>query len=617
MTKRHHWLLPVWLLIIGLSACNQATPDPLLATNTRRPPSTEVASASQTPTHTPTLTPFPTHTATMTPTPTFTPTPTATAPPLTISGEPLSGQLREPVPQNGAPCGVVDRLDFPLGPPDGAGFSGGGDFGVYRSRYEKYHAGEDWWAGSRGASFGKPVYSIGHGLVTYAEPEGWNRDKGVIIVQHVFSDGSTVLSFYGHLDPPSFLVEAGNCVSRGEHIADIGRPRGSPHLHFEIRTQSPYATLTGYWPDDPTAQGWLAPSPFIWNQRIASSPGVVWTRPFIDDGTRGLGQMDAETFVVLEEGQLVGLQVTSGQVRWRYEAEGNIVSAVMDARNQVIYVADRAGHVQALRWSGEGNAAASLSPLWQTELNAYGTPNLMPLPAGGVAVAVREQLFGITADGLVAWSHDSVGLMSGWVEAGSHLFLAATGGDSSLWQVDEQGAQAWDMPDSGYPVAAAGDQVWLVGQNGLYRLEPTSRTATLQLAWPRGLMSLGDAVALPDGGLLVAHADAADRRLIAFHADGTIRWERSYFGQLNGPMQLMVQGDAVYVLAQNNSDNTSQLSVYALDLGQAELTHLFTGGTRSALTTDTWAWVLDEVLVLNIGGGNMLALDARQVGEGE
>lgn len=614
MTKQHPWLLPVLLLVIGLSACNQATSDALLVTVINRPPATEVASASRTPTHTPTLTPSPTNTATATPRPTVTPTPTATAPPLTILGEPPFSQSSEPVPQNGAPCGVVDRLDFPLGPPDGAGFSGGGDFGVYRSRYGKYHAGEDWWAGSRGASFGKPVYSIGHGLVTYAEPEGWNRDKGVIIVQHVFNDGSSVLSFYGHLDPPSFLVEAGDCVGRGEHIADIGRPRGSPHLHFEIRTQSPYATLTGYWPDDPTEQGWLAPSPFIWNQRIASSPGVVWTRPFVDDGTRSLGQLDAETFVLLEAGQLVGLNRANGQVNWRYEAEGNIASAAMDTQNPVIYGADRAGHVTAWRWQDEGNAAA-LSPLWEIELNAFGTPILMPLTGGGMAVAVREQLFAITTEGTVAWSHDSVGLVSRWVEAGSHLFLASTGGDSPLWQVDEHGVQAWGVPESGYMVAAAGDQLWWVGQNGLYRLEPTSRTSTLQLALPRGLMSLGDAVALPDGGLLLAHADAADRRLIALNADGTVRWERSYFGQLNGPVQLRVQGDGVYLLAQNNGDNTSQISLYAIDLAQAELTHLFTGGTRSPLITDTWMWALDDALLLNIGGGNMLAFDARQIGE--
>jgi murein DD-endopeptidase MepM/ murein hydrolase activator NlpD len=100
----------------------------------------------------------------------------------------------------------VDVLDFPLDPPNGADASGGSDFGVFRSRYGKFHSGEDWWGVRGRQSFGEPVYAIGHGLVTYAEPEGWNRDKGVIIVRHIFDDGREVLSFYGHLDPPSVLL---------------------------------------------------------------------------------------------------------------------------------------------------------------------------------------------------------------------------------------------------------------------------------------------------------------------------------------------------------------------------------------------------------------------------
>ncbi|HZY45078.1 MAG TPA: M23 family metallopeptidase, partial [Anaerolineae bacterium] len=61
----------------------------------------------------------------------------------------------------------------------------------------------------------------------------------VVIVRHVFNDGRTILSFYGHLDPPSVVLNVGDCVERGQQVGEIGKPRGRPHLHFEIRHHLP------------------------------------------------------------------------------------------------------------------------------------------------------------------------------------------------------------------------------------------------------------------------------------------------------------------------------------------------------------------------------------------
>jgi murein DD-endopeptidase MepM/ murein hydrolase activator NlpD len=204
-----------------------------------------------------------------------------------------------PVPQNGAPCGLVDTLDFPLNPPDGEDAVGGGDFGNFRRRYDKYHTGEDWGFGS--SNFGSPVYSIGHGRVTYAQPLGWGVDQGVVIVEHTFRNGSTLLSFYGHLDPPSIILKAGDCVQRGDQVGEIGRPRTRPHLHFEIRSHMPDTPGPGYWPVDPTRAGWLPPSATISNYRLAISPGVRWTRPNISWSAKGIGVLNDDVFVAVED----------------------------------------------------------------------------------------------------------------------------------------------------------------------------------------------------------------------------------------------------------------------------------------------------------------------------
>lgn len=618
--------------LILLAACGQTgRTDPVrpesrtvLATVVGRLPTGVLPTAAALSSSTPPPTPAPSLTPTITPSPTPSPTPTQTAVPLTVSGDPRAGRLTAPVPQGNAPCGVVDVLDFPLNPPNGDNVAGGQDFGWFRNRYGKYHAGEDWWWGARGASFGKPVYSIGHGLVTYAEPEGWNRDKGVVIIQHTIMDGrsatgTVVLSFYGHLDPPSVVLRAGNCVARGDLVGQIGRPRSSPHLHFEIRTQAPYAPLSGYWPEDPTVAGWLPPSQFIWQQRIASSPGVLWVRPSIA-GSRVLGVVNGEILLTLEGSQLAGLDVASGEVHWRYADD--ITNGVLDARHPVVYLTrpgpNRTIQVEALNLpAAQREGVITLTPWWQVEFDSdYNTPLLLPLPGGGVVVWTQQQLVGIGPDGRRLWTQRAVGqpltgdLNQSSAVTADQLFLS-TSGDVALWQINDTDAHAWQAPVSSYPVVA-GDQVWLYNREGLYRLDMERATAVLHYPLPTGTISFGDVLALPDGGLLLAHADRFDRRLIAFHADGTLRWERSYAGYLAGSVRLQLLNDMVTVIAEDMIGTTGMLSVYALNMDSAHLTQLFAGGTRSPSPVDTWSFARDERLILHIGGGHMLALDIGQ-----
>jgi murein DD-endopeptidase MepM/ murein hydrolase activator NlpD len=537
----------------------------------------------------------------------------------------VAGDLREnrigpPVSNGNAPCGVVDLLDFPLAPPDGANASGGGDFGVFRGRYDKYHAGEDWWGVRGRQSFGEPVYSIGHGLVTYAEPEGWNRDKGVIIIQHTFTDGSSILSFYGHLDPPSVLLRPGICVARGQQIGQIGRPRSSPHLHFEIRSQAPYQTLTGYWPEDPTLVGWLPPSAFIWNQRNTSAPGVLWTlpdnQPYTLNDVQGVGQTDEETFLTIQSAQLVGIGLADGREHWRWDGEMDVAQAMIDPRFPIVYAAGRNGRIEALSLLRNGNettAAPTLQPLWELDLDLFGTPHLLPLTGGGLVYVVREQFFAISAEGTLLWQNDSMGELVSWTTAGEQLVVSTSGADGLFGTVDETGIQAWittgeDWPVIGSPITA-GSRLWHYNRDGLYRLDLETQTPDFHYPLPRGLPSLGDAVGLPDGGLLLAHADTAGRRLLAFDANGRLRWERSYEGIILGRVHLVALNGRVYLIAEDNGSSSRTITVYAVDLNNAALTLLFAGGSRSGNSADTWVMTAGNYLLLNIAGSNLLSLD--------
>ncbi len=600
------FILAVFFLIVGCKSTGSDAPTAVPQNNL------EAALTTTTAVPTATATPHPTNTPTATPSPTPTFTPTATAVPITVGGDPRETILREPERQDNAYCGIVDTLDFPLDPPDALNVSyGGRGFGQFRSRYDQYHAGEDWQLVRGRSNLGKPVYVIGHGRVTYAQPNGWGRDKGVIIVRHTFADGSTVLSFYGHLDPPSVTLHAGDCVVRGQQIAEIGQPRTPPHLHFEIRTHMPEEPGPGYWPTDPTEVGWLPPSQFVWQNRMAAMPGVVWTRPFTANGAQQIGLVNEDTLVILENDQLIGLDVADGRPRWRQPISDTITSAMVDAGQSLLYTGDRRGQVAAYRLlnSEEVPPVLTADPLWQVDVAMIGSPRLLLLPGGGLVVSVRQDLAAVAADGAVLWRAELESLPLDWLVTEDRIILTVNGREGPIYSLTASGLQEWPVAMNGRLVSV-GNQIWLYASDGLYRLDPAAMTAELLYQLPQSFLGLGSIIALPDGGALLAHRERDDRSLIVFDADGTVQWQRSYDQLAAAESHLLLHNDQPYLLLQTGSDITTQVHLYAIDRQNSVLTRIFTGGTREPLPGGNWVVSLnDELLLINVGGGSMAAVE--------
>jgi murein DD-endopeptidase MepM/ murein hydrolase activator NlpD len=621
-------------LLFLASCARDGTPAP------PRPPGQTPAALVPPATHTPAPTNSPTATPSPTATNTPTPTPTATAPPAAISGDPRSYAMRPPEAQPGAPCGVVDFFDFPVGPPHAVNVNRGGtDFNVYRERYSGFHAGEDW-SGPNGRSLGSPVYSIGHGRVIYAHPLGWGADQGVLIVQHVLPGGSTILSFYGHLDPPSVTMRGGECVARGDKVGEIGDPRGRPHLHFEIRNNRPGEPGPGYWGVDPTLAGWFPPSITIWGNRLAASPGYLWARPPVTNSpvtsSEVIGLLPGDVLVLLQQGRLTGMDAGDGSTRWTQPdpptptpepestpnptraalevAMAAPVSAVLDEVEPLLYAVDRRGRLDAYATEGEEPGFESL---WRVELEITGAPALYALPGGGVVAAGLRQIVALNASGHQLWSQlmdESTGTA---IRAGDYLFLPTGRSEPTLWSLDELGPTPWPGLPPGTPVGGEpGQPLWLYGREGIYRLDPEERSAELVMLLPRALYRLatdgnGNAVLLPDGGLLVAHHDAYDRRLLRFDAAGELRWERSYREASSGEARLALLDGQVY-LALVEEGPTTLVTLYSVDLETGSLLRLFAGGTRTGIAQNTWLLPgASGSLLLNIGGGHLVALDAQ------
>ena len=593
------WLI---IFILGLlAACSNTTqsPTPLAAVNT--PSATATLTLTAVPSHTPTPSNTPTPTNTATPTP----TPTATAVPLTVVGNPRSLQLAEPQPNGRAPCGFVDVFDFPIDPPHAANVSrGGGDFGVFRSRFDKFHAGEDWGAPSGQSNLGAPVYSIGHGLVTYAQPLGWGRDKGVVIIQHTFADGRTALSFYGHLDPEDFFLEPGSCVQRGQLVGLIGQPRGFPHLHFEVRTQAPYQTLTGYWPEDPTTQGWLWPSQEIWVARVRATPGVSWVRPFANPGSQPIGQISDTDFLILEAGQLLRLNLADGHTNPIEFAVENVDAALLHPTSNQLFIAEQ---------SSDSLIAYSLPNLiqqWQTTVPFNHTVRLLPLPDGNVLVATHSTLTAVSSKGETLWELPLERQLLDWQLTADALFVTIDGNNGRLWRITTD--EAIPIADLSGKLAATEQTLWLYARDSLHQIDITNEDYPSSLIYtlPTAPISRGDLVVLPDGGLLLAHADSADRRLIQFSSDGRIQWQRSYAGQIEGNATLHLVNGQPFLAASIGSGANGRLNIYALDPTQQSLTRLFEGGSRTPIGNEMWLTaVANNQLLVNVGGGPLALFD--------
>jgi outer membrane protein assembly factor BamB len=453
--------------------------------------------------------------------------------------------------------------------------------------------------------------------VTYAQPLGWGADQGVVIVRHVFSDGTNILSMYGHLDPPSVVLRPGDCVTRGEQIGQIGKPRSPAHLHFEIRTHMPTSPGPGYWSVDPTLAGWEPPSLYIWNKRIIGAPGVLWARPFTAQATRGLGIVDRDTFVAVEDNELAGINVLDGELRWRQPSTVNVIDAVIDADRSMIYAADYVGRIEAFRVpdvdSAETTALSesALVPLWKTKLDMVGFPTLMPLPGGGVVVSSRRKLFGVSQAGELLWEQNAVGRVFDWALTDDHLVVSMLAREGSLWAIDESGPVATATRSGCRPVTVD-DQVLLYASDGIYRLNPDTLSAELLYALPRGSPWLGDVVALPDGGLLVAHMDRFDRRLIALNAAGEVRWQRSVSDVVRGQQHLLVHDGRVFLISKDAMGSFSEVTVFSVDSRNAGLTRIFNAGSRNPLPGESWAFGIgDDRILIDTGGGGMAALDTR------
>ena len=406
-----------------------------------------------------------------------------------------------------AQCGLVDRLDFPI---DTTVFTRVQDYASASVRHQgRYHTGEDWYGG-RDASLGQVVRAMAAGRVTYAAPQGWGRDGGVVILEHAMPDDTVVYSVYGHITESDLVAFPTplTCVSAGDPIGVIADVRPAPHVHFEVKTNNPTLPGAGYAWEDPSATGWLRPSQFVRDWQTWLQPAHAWHyRLNTSAGPQPPPvPLDDNSLIFMDAGR-IGRLTPDGRNLWRVAPDQPVAALVPYADSALIVYAD--GTLQPVGRDG------ALGERWAVSF----TPDSAPMPLGGRLVfhLASNALAALDLDTRqIVWSLRDMPPVVRWHSAGN--LLALMGADGGLRVVSADGAlldtaqvragAAFATSADGGLLAYTSGGLWRVGDDGTW-------TPFLETAGPGGasaaLAFSGGTLYLFDGAVLSARTGAGEQ----------------------------------------------------------------------------------------------------------
>ncbi len=494
-------------------------------------------------------------------------------------------------PANQGTCDVVDALDYPI---DGL-VPGYDDFNLYRQRFGGNHTGVDigfdrWY---------DPVYAAARGRVTYADPEGWDTEKGVVILQHTFPDSSIIYTVYGHMEETDTIVfpQVGTCVERGTVIGTIGWPsRGRPHLHYEIRNFLPNDGGPGYVLDNPLDDGWYNPLDFTALWRARFNPAFLGYLTSDQPSTLPPVQLESGAFAAVS-GDLVSVMLLPNQIVWRIKADSPVIRLAALPGDSVA-IETQSGQVSILQ-SGRYLSIWNAPTLTQPFL-LLGDSMIFPTSDNGLAAYdtagnMRWQRLGAAGSLLYLGLNNS---QIGWaVQTGSDI----------IWRdIRPDGNIAAEIPLTAFSMAhPLPDGSWLaIGGNDLMHLK--NGAAQTLAALPAPVLQI---TTDPTGNIYLY---LNDDTLLSFDSAGTTRWQTNYDDSTTGDIpSLLAAGCALYTL-----DDNGLLHVFQSADGTPITTlQLYAGGRRTHSPAGRLLHIDDaQRLTVSTGFLTTITLDGAQLG---
>ena len=278
--------------------------------------------------------------------------------------------------------------------------------------------------------WGDPVAAAARGRVTAADPEGWDTEKGVVIVEHIFPDRSIAYSLYGHVEQTDAIIfpRVGTCVERGQIIGSIGWPsRGRPHLHYEIRNFLPDDGGPGYVSQNPLLSGWYHPLDFtqLWRARLG--PGYLASAAFLTAPNLPSVALDNGTFGLANDNTLQGV-TGAGAVLWRVQTDG-VITGMAALPGGRLAAHTTSGQVVVMQ-NGRYLALWQVRDVLDEPFLALGEALIFPQVGGGLAA--------FDASGGALWTLPPTGSASrltGLYSSGDQIALGVRDDAQIVWRL--------------------------------------------------------------------------------------------------------------------------------------------------------------------------------------
>jgi murein DD-endopeptidase MepM/ murein hydrolase activator NlpD len=507
-----------------------------------------------------------------------------------------------------APCGVVDDIGYPVDSMVERTIERGyDDFGAFRARWGGHHVGLDVAFREQGA----PVYAAARGRVTYSDIEGWDTERGVVIIEHIFPNGEIYYTLYGHIEETDDIIlpQVGACVELGDVIAAVGWPSMSaPHVHYEVRDFMPDDGGPGYVEGNPLALGWYHPLDFTHLWKLKLSPAYRSHITFDLVPTLPPVRLSNGT-IAIASGDVVAVVAAPGVVLWRVNMD-DLVSGLGVLPDNRVVARSRSGQTATL-------AGGRYAALW-----SVGGPDVpftiigetLIFPVGGGGLAAYDPL------GQPLWSmpapEGDTGRVLNLQANGSTVALLAEDGDGYLWRMtDAHGTPLYEATSSRDLLAApVADGSWaLLADGELLRVTAGGNEVIGTVAARPGRTAQ---LAADIAGNTYYYSGDARSTLISWDAGANRRWEADFAEEgssLLSPLLATDQGCLVYGL-----NSSGQLNVYDARSGElVEQVWLYAGGDRSRRPASRMLTPgSDGTLHVSAGFLTLFSLDARLLAAG-
>ena len=465
---------------------------------------------------------------------------------------------------NIAPCGYIDSFDWPV-PNINTERT---DFGIYRTRFGGLHTGID-------VAFyrtGDPVRAAARGEVTYSDIEGWDTEKGVVVIQHTFPDGHQVNTLYGHMEeleghtfPPM-----GTCVEAGAIIGAVGDPSlSAPHLHYEVRTRYRREGGPGYTQVNPIELGWLHPVDFTFLARLWAQDAYQTHISLVERPSLAPLLLADNSYLIAQDNHMVNV-TASGDLLWEFDTLSTL-TGMLELSDGRILTTTANGQVYVMQ-------QGSLSTLWSAPLLARNAPVLV----GDVVILQIDSyaLEGYTLDGQRLWATPP---LDGTIthQVASDDFVIVVTERNTLFQVDVSGNIRYqrDSETPQVPVASPQQGSYLLTDTSILEITPDAGTSMIREGV--GPFTANASLLIDETGNSFVYPGEG-RALYAYAPDGTLRWIVYMPGShAHAPLLQMGSGEQLFVL-------TTDGELLSYDTHDGRLlahTALFNGGIDGAATT--------------------------------